>query len=119
MEPFICRDREKHSANPEPAPRGRIPTDLSVGDRMRRKLLTKAGRRIYAKRKQSVEPVFGQMKTTIFRQNPFLLRGQRKAKREFRLSCIAHNLKKIARHIIRTNNDDVSLLCANLELKFT
>src|SRR5271166_1696017 len=41
MEPFICRDRTKHSEEPQPDPRGRIPKDMSIVDRMCRKLRPK------------------------------------------------------------------------------
>ena len=75
MEPFICRDRTKHSEKPESAPRGRIPKDMIIVDRMCRKLKTKEGRRIYSKRKASVEAVLGQIKQTISGFRQFLLRG--------------------------------------------
>jgi hypothetical protein len=96
MEPFICRDRIKHSEEPQPAPRGRIPKDMSTVDRMCRKLKTKKGRKIYSKRKDSVETVFGQIKQARgFRQ--FLLRGLEKVKAEWRLICLSHNLLKMWR----------------------
>lgn len=96
MEPFICRERTKHSEKPEPAPRGRIPDDLSVVERMCRKLKTKAGKAIYSKRKESVEAVFGQIKQVRgFRQ--FLLRGLEKVKAEWRLICLGHNVLKMWR----------------------
>jgi hypothetical protein len=75
MEPFICRDRTKHSEKPESAPRGRIPKDMIVVDRVCRKLKTKEGRRIYSKRKESVEAVLGQIKQAISGFRQFLLRG--------------------------------------------
>jgi transposase len=96
MEPFICRDRTKHSEEPQFAPRGRIPKDMSIVDRMCRKLKTKEGRKIYSKRKESVEAVFGQIKQARgFRQ--FLLRGLEKVKAEWRLMCLGHNLLKMWR----------------------
>ena len=96
MEPFICRERTKHSEKPEPAPRGRIPNEMSVVDRMCRKLKTKAGKEIYSKRKESVEAVFGQIKQARgFRQ--FLLRGLAKVKAEWRLICLGHNVLKMWR----------------------
>ena len=96
MEPFICRDREKHSHKPQPAPRGRIPKDTSPVERMLRRLKTKAGRLIYSKRKESVEAVFGQIKQVRgFRQ--FLLRGLEKVKGEWTLICLGHNVLKMWR----------------------
>ena len=74
MEPFIPRERIKHSDPPEPAPRGRIPDNASVVDRALRKLKTKVGQQIYSKRKETIEPVFGQIKEARGIR-AFLLRG--------------------------------------------
>ncbi len=52
----IATSRQKHGQRP-PAPRGRIPSSLDIKGRMTRKLRTKAGRAVYAKRKTIVEPV--------------------------------------------------------------
>lgn len=61
---------------------------------MRAKLDTAYGKRMYAKRKIIVEPVFGHIKETIgFRK--FSLRGLKKVLGEFLLVCIAHNIRKI------------------------
>ncbi len=51
--------------------------------------------RIYALRKQTVEPVFGIIKSVMgFRQ--FLLRGEGKVSGEWRLACLLWNLKRMA-----------------------
>jgi transposase len=77
-------------------PRGRIPTQLSVKERMERLLQTKKGRKAYAKRKGTVEPVFGQIKDARgFRR--FLLRGLDSVKAEWQLICLTHNLLKLYR----------------------
>ena len=95
-EAFIATSRKKHGDVVPAAPRGRIPKKLSVLDRMRRKLLTKKGRAIYAKRKEIVEPVFGQTKRCRgFRQ--FSLRGLKKVKCEWSLICTTNNLLKLWR----------------------
>lgn len=95
-DPFIPPNRKKHGESIPAAPRGRIPKNLSVADRMRRKLRTKRGREIYAKRKEIVEPVFGQIKQGRgYRQ--FLLRGLEKVKGEWSLICTTHNLLKLWR----------------------
>lgn len=95
-EPFIPPDKPKHGQPPPPAPRGRIPLGLSVVERMRRKLKTKRGRLAYAKRKEIVEPVFGQIKRGRgFRQ--FLLRGLAKVRAEWSLICMGHNMLKLWR----------------------
>ncbi len=94
VDPFIPPDKTRHGVVLPPAPRGRIPSQLSPADRMRRKLKTKKGRKRYALRMGTVEPVFGQIKQGRgFRQ--FLLRGQEKVEREWRLICTGHNLLKL------------------------
>ena len=93
-EVFIPPDRQEHGKSIPAAPRGRIPQSLSVADRMRRKLQTKRGRKIYGKRKETAEPVFGQIKQCRgFRQ--FLLRGATKVKGEWSLVCTTHNILKL------------------------
>ncbi|MDR7574487.1 MAG: IS1182 family transposase [Armatimonadota bacterium] len=94
IEAFITPDKTKHTQPTPPAPRGRIPTQLSLQERMRRKLRTKAGRAIYNLRKAIVEPVIGQIKSARgFRR--FLLRGRAKVKGEWLLVTTAHNLCKL------------------------
>jgi len=61
---------------------------------MRQKLRTDAGRSLYAKRKQTVEPVFGIIKHVMgFRQ--FLLRGLAKVSGEWELVRLAYNVKRL------------------------
>ncbi len=96
VEWFAPPERRKHGEAAPAAARGRMPDNLSAGDRMRRKLSTKRGKAIYAKRKGTVEPVFGQIKQARgFRQ--FLLRGLDKVKGEWTLICTTHNLLKLWR----------------------
>jgi transposase len=91
---YIPPNKLKHGSSPPEAPRGRIPSGLSVADRMRRKLRTKKGHKCYGLRKQIVEPVFGQIKQARgFRQ--FLLRGKEKVSGEWQLICTGHNLLKL------------------------
>ena len=53
---------------------------------MARKLRTKKGRELYAKRKGMIEPIFGQLKQVLgFRQ--FSLRGLAAMRGEWRLMC--------------------------------
>jgi len=94
MEPLIAPERTKHTDKPEPAPRGRIPKDMGIVDRMRRKLKTKQGKKTYSKRKESVEPVFGQIKEARGIRG-FLLRGFEQVRGEWTLICLTHNLLKI------------------------
>jgi transposase len=93
-EAFIPPDRLEHGKPLSAAPRGRIPKGLGLRDRMRRKLQTERGRAIYARRKETVEPVFGQIKQARgFRQ--FLLRGLTQVQGEWVLICTGHNLLKL------------------------
>ena len=62
--------------------------------KMREKLQTEDGRKIYAKRARTVEPVFGIIKAPMgFRQ--FLLRGLDKVRIEWDLVCLAYNMKRL------------------------
>ena len=91
---YMPPDRMEHGKEIPAAARGRMPDGLSVADQMRRKLRTKRGRAIYTKRKEIVEPVFGQIKQARgFRQ--FLMRGLKKVKGEWSLVCTTHNILKL------------------------
>ena len=70
----VATRQTKHRQKSAPAPRGRIPQDATVKQRMERKLKTKRGRAAYAKRQQTGEPVFGQIKQARGLRR-FLLRG--------------------------------------------
>jgi len=63
--------------------------------KMKEKMEQEDSKKTYKKRKQIVEPVFGQIKNSGFRG--FLLRGLKRAKGEFSLVCAAHNFKKIVK----------------------
>lgn len=94
IQALIPPDKLKHSEPIPPAPRGRIPKQLSPKDRMRRTLQTKAGRRVYRMHKAVAEPVLGQIKAARgFRQ--FLLRGLRKVAGEWTLVATVHNICKL------------------------
>jgi len=98
MEPFIPRDRTKHTDAPVPSPSGRIRQDMSLIDLMLRKLKTKAGKAIYSKRKESVEPVFGQTKQTRGIRG-FLLGALEHVKGEWNLVWLTHNILKLWRRL--------------------
>ena len=102
VDPYVAPEKTRHGHRPPPAPRVRIPRDLSPRDRMRRNLPTKRGRQRYALRMATVEPVFGQIKQGRgFRQ--FLLRGLHKVQGEWSLICTGHNLLKLFRFGGRTH----------------
>ena len=93
IDDYVCPDRLKHGEEP-PSVKGRLSGALSFIDRVRRKLRTQKGQRIYGLRKQLPEPVFGQMKR--YRGlNQFLLRGRDKVDAEWSLWCTTHNVIKI------------------------
>jgi transposase len=97
FDPHIAVGRQKHNQPGMAAAVGAPPAGASVKERMAHKLRTEAGRACYAKRKQIVEPVFGQIKQGRgFRQ--FLLRGLKKVQAEWNLVCLTHNLLKIWRY---------------------
>lgn len=95
---FIATERVRHGAQ-RLSVRGRPPKRLTPKQRMARKMRTKRGSRIYARRKTIVEPVFGQFKMARGLRG-FLLRGVAKARGEWALMCVGHNLRKL--HTART-----------------
>jgi transposase len=93
---YIATGRQKHGERIPPAPRGRIPKDATTKEKMARKLRTQKGRATYSKRKQIVEPVFGQIKEPRgFRR--FSLRGLANVTCEWDLISLTHNLLKLFR----------------------
>ncbi len=73
--------------------------ESAVKAAMRAKLTAGGWDSPYHLRKQSVEPVFGQIKAGRgFRQ--FLLRGEAKVNAEWSLVCCAHNLLKLAKWVL-------------------
>jgi transposase len=68
-------------------------------DVMRRKLATDRGRELYAKRKITVEPVYGQIKHNRHIDR-FMRRGRAAAQSEWRLVSATHNLLKLHSHWI-------------------
>jgi len=94
IDSYIATGRLKHNEKVPPHPRGRPPNGLTIKERMARKLRTKKGRATYAQRKWITEPVFGQIKRGMgFTQ--FLLNGIDKMRSEWRMVCMAHNVKKL------------------------
>jgi hypothetical protein len=78
------------------APGGRMPKNATITERMTRKLQTHKARSIYEKRKQIVEPVFGQIKE-VRRFRRFSFRGLKNVAAEWDLICLTHNLLKLYR----------------------
>jgi hypothetical protein len=97
IEPSIAlaRDaRHPHWSERFAEPPAPVPEATPVA-RMTNRLKSRAGRAVYALRKQTVEPVFGIIKSAMgFRQ--FLTRGLDNVRNEWRLVCLAWNLKRMA-----------------------
>lgn len=97
IEPLLAAGRDKHHPHwedrfSEPPP---LAEPASAVDRMKHRLKTRQGRKLYGKRKQTVEPVFGIIKSVMrFRQ--FLLRGLEAVRGEWSLVTMAWNIKRMA-----------------------
>jgi transposase len=97
IEPLIALARDEHHPHwserfAEPAA---LPSEATPIERMAHRLKTRTGRATYALRKQTVEPVFGIIKSVMgFRQ--FLTRGLDNVQNEWTLVCLAWNLKRMA-----------------------
>jgi len=98
IDSYIPPNKQRHNRIETSPPRGRIPSGLSTADRMRRKLSTVKGKKVYAKRKEVVEPRLwrGQIKEGRgLRQ--FLMRGVEKVSPEWDIWCLTHNVLKLFR----------------------
>lgn len=90
--PTRLKHREYRDAVAQP-----INEASSIKDRMKSKVLTDEGRKKYGLRKETVEPVFGQIKECRgFRR--FSMRGLEKCQCEWNLVCASHNLLKLFRY---------------------
>ena len=84
-----------------PKPTGRIicrHDDESSIQRMRNRMDSEKGKRIYRERFKTVEPVFAWMKWAGGFDR-FRLRGKHGALKEFLLLCSGHNIKQLAKHM--------------------
>src|SRR5271167_2039876 len=96
IDPLIAQGRQSHypslaerTAADPPAPENPTPVEA-----MAHRLQTKAGKALYALRKQMPEPVFGIIKSVMgFRQ--FSLRGLDKVRGEWKLVTMAWNIKRL------------------------
>jgi hypothetical protein len=92
MPPMRLKHREYRKAKPDP-----VNEESTTRERMKSKVLTDVGREKYSLRKETVEPVFGQIKRCMgFRQ--FSMRGRKSCEAEWNLVCAAHNLLKLFRY---------------------
>ena len=92
IEGFVAAGRQKHGTAAPAAGNAKEGSRLAA---MAQKIAGQGYDSPYRLRKQTVEPVFGQIKQARgFRQ--FLLRGLEKVKEEWGLVCTVHNLLKLA-----------------------
>jgi transposase len=66
-------------------------------DKMKRRIDSEVGRRLYGQRFATVEPVFANIRYNK-RLNRFTLRGQCKVDTQWKLFCLVHNIEKLAHH---------------------
>jgi len=96
INPLVAMDRQPHHPSLDerfaavpPAPENPTPVEA-----MAHRLVTPAGKKLYALRKQTPEPVFGIIKSVLgFRQ--FLLRGLDRVRGEWSLVTMAWNMKRL------------------------
>ena len=98
IEAYIPSKREAHywdvSERFKPQEESNEPFGESASERTRQRMQTPEGREIFAKRKSTIEPVFGVIKAVLgFRQ--FLFRGLRQVRHEWEWVCMAWNLKRL------------------------
>jgi transposase len=96
IEPLIALGRERHHRHWRErfAPTPAAPEHPTPVEAMAHRLATPEGKRLYALRKQTPEPVFGIIKSVMgFRQ--FSLRGLERVKGEWNLVTLAWNVKRM------------------------
>jgi hypothetical protein len=89
----------RHGRQGKPRKDGKPSASKSDGLRatMRTKLASDEGKARHAKRRETIEPVFGQIKEQQGARR-FLRRGMRACRAEWKLLCGTHNLLKLWRH---------------------
>lgn len=97
VEPWFAQARQKHNQSlkerfgPEPEPLG---DDATALEKMAHRMKTSDGKKLYAKRKCTVETVIGIIKHVLgFRA--FSLRGKQLVEAEWSIVCSAWNLKRL------------------------
>lgn len=94
--PYIAVERQEHHPSlmerfAEPPP---LPDNADAVAAMKHRLRTKSGKKTYAKRKSTIETVFGIIKA-VMGYRKFLRRGLDAAGHEWELICTAFNLKRL------------------------
>ena len=120
IEPLIAVGREGHNqrleqrfSKPEP-----LAKDADAVTRMKHRLMTAEGKATYAKRKCTVEPVFGIIKSVLGHRQ-FLRRGYQNVQSEWTLISMAWNLKRM--HVMakpRPKKAESAAMKANVVLQY-
>lgn len=96
IEPFMPNGRQHHNPTLEERfpKEPEAPKNPDLVEAIAHRMKTETGRKFYALRKSTVEPVFGIIKEVIgFRR--FMLRGLKAVQGEWTLVCLAYNLKRL------------------------
>ena len=83
----------KNNPAPRTGRRGSLRKDATLVEQMDRKVSKKAGRALYRRRQQLIEPVFGQIKDGRGTRG-FMRGGKAAGDSEWKLICGTHNLLK-------------------------
>ncbi len=99
-----CALRAKCLRHPDKTPTRQVaffakhqPSPLPHTQRMKEKIDSLEGKRIYGDRFATVEPVFGNLRHNKGLDR-FTLRGQQKVDAQWKLYCMVQNIEKLARH---------------------
>jgi transposase len=95
--PYIVDNRDKHNKTLEKRFENQeLPIDENADSvqKMKHRLKTPEGKKVYSKRKTTVEPTFGIVKTVIG-FDTFSLRGIEAVSGEWDLVCAVYNIKKL------------------------
>jgi len=98
-EPFIAPGGLRHDGQPDEE--SHLPNWTDTKRAMRKTLETPPGRAAYARRKATVEPVFGQIRTRGYQHVSF--RGLVKNRLEWLFVCATHNVLKLWRAVGAAN----------------
>ncbi|MDA8038795.1 MAG: transposase [Actinomycetota bacterium] len=93
---YVATRNMKNNPAPRTGRRGPLRKDATLVEQMDRKVSKKAGRALYRRRQQLIEPVFGQIKDARGIRS-FMRRGRAACDSEWKLICGTHNLSKLYR----------------------
>jgi len=95
-EAYVATRNMKNNPTPRTGRRGPLPKNATLVEQMDRKVSRQAGRALYRRRQQIIEPIFGQIKE-VRGIRRFMRRGKAAADSEWKLICGTHNLMKVYR----------------------